>query len=145
MIIYILYFTVKEQAIFDWGKLISIEISAQFSQYKKDKKFFMSSYLVFAIVHCCQFPKLSICKKVNCEFHPMTFWHKALWSHKDSLHFLRFLTTLSWSLKSCCLEEISQEYLLRLVNFCIERGDPGGYRWPPTFSNWIKTTFSQFR
>jgi hypothetical protein len=20
--------------------------------------------------------------------------------------------------------------------------DPGGYRWPPTFSNWLKTTFS---
>jgi len=29
MILYILYFTVKEQAIFNWGKLISIEISCQ--------------------------------------------------------------------------------------------------------------------
>ena len=28
MIMYILYFTVKEQAIFHWGKLISIEISS---------------------------------------------------------------------------------------------------------------------
>jgi hypothetical protein len=28
MILYILYFTVKEQAIFDWGKLVSIEISS---------------------------------------------------------------------------------------------------------------------
>jgi hypothetical protein len=27
--LYILYFTVKEQSIFDWGKLISIEISSQ--------------------------------------------------------------------------------------------------------------------
>jgi hypothetical protein len=35
MILYILYFTVKEKAIFDWGKLISIEISSQLSQYKK--------------------------------------------------------------------------------------------------------------
>jgi hypothetical protein len=66
MILYILYFTVKEKAIFNWGKFISIEISSQLSQYKKDKKFFMSSYLVSKIVHCCQFPKLSICKKVNC-------------------------------------------------------------------------------
>jgi hypothetical protein len=87
MILYILYFTVKEQAIFNWGKLISIEISSQLSQYKKDKKFFMSSYLVFTIAHCCQFPKLSICKKVNCEFDPVTFWYQALWRHKDSLHF----------------------------------------------------------
>jgi hypothetical protein len=87
MILYILYFIVKEKAIFDWGKLISIEISSQFSQYKKDKKFFMASYLVFAITYCCQFPKLSICKKVNCEFDPVTFWYQALWRHKASLHF----------------------------------------------------------
>jgi hypothetical protein len=52
MILYIIYFTVKEQAIFDWGKLISIEISSQLAQYKKEKKIFMSSCLVFAIVHC---------------------------------------------------------------------------------------------
>ena len=31
IIIYILYFTVKEQYIFDWGKLISIEIYSQLS------------------------------------------------------------------------------------------------------------------
>jgi hypothetical protein len=55
MILYILYFTVKEKAIFDWGKLISIEISSQLSQYKKENKLFMSSYLVFAITHLCQF------------------------------------------------------------------------------------------
>jgi hypothetical protein len=24
------------------------------------------------------------------------------------------------------------------------RIDPGGYRWPPTFSNWLKTVFWQF-
>jgi hypothetical protein len=31
MILYILYFIVKEQAIFDWGKMISIEISYELS------------------------------------------------------------------------------------------------------------------
>jgi hypothetical protein len=87
IILYIVYFNVKEHAIFDWGKLISIEISSQLSQYKKNKKLFMSSYLVFSITHCCQFPKLSICKKVNCEFDPVTFWYQALWRHKYSLHF----------------------------------------------------------
>ena len=78
MIIYILYFTIKEHAIFDWGKLIPIEISSQLSQYKKDKKFFMSSYLVLEIAHCYHFPKFSICKKVNYEFDLMTFWYQAL-------------------------------------------------------------------
>jgi hypothetical protein len=90
MILYILYFTIKEKAIFDWGKLISIEISSQLSQYKKYKIFVMASYLVFVIAHCCQFPKLSICKKVNCEFDPVNFWYQALWRHKASLHFYEF-------------------------------------------------------
>jgi hypothetical protein len=45
----------------------------------------MASYL--AIAYCCQFPKLSICKKVNCEFDPVTFWYQKLWRHKSSLHF----------------------------------------------------------
>jgi hypothetical protein len=84
--LYILYFTVKEKDIFDWGKSISIEISSQLSHYKRDKKLFMDSYLVFAIVYCCQFPKLTICKRVNCEIDPVTFWYQALWRHNTALH-----------------------------------------------------------
>jgi hypothetical protein len=87
MILYILYFIVKEQVIFDWEKLISIEISSQLSHYKRDKKFFMASYFVFAIVYCCQFQKLTICKRVNFEIDPVTFWYQALWRHKTCLHF----------------------------------------------------------
>jgi hypothetical protein len=34
IIIYIFYFTVKEQYIFDWGKLISIELYSQLSRFK---------------------------------------------------------------------------------------------------------------
>jgi hypothetical protein len=70
-----LYFIVKEQSIFDWGKLISIEIYPQLSQFKEEKKFYMSSYLVFAIAHCCPFPKLSLSKKVNYEFALVTLWY----------------------------------------------------------------------
>jgi hypothetical protein len=87
MILYILYFTVKEQDIFNWGNLISIEISSQLSHYKRDKKLFMASYLVFVIAYCCQFPNLTICRRVNCEVDPVTFWYQALWRHKTSLHF----------------------------------------------------------
>jgi hypothetical protein len=67
--------------------LISIEISAQLSQYKTDKKLSVASYLVFLIVYCFQFPKLTICKRVSCEIDPVTFWYQALWRHKTSLHF----------------------------------------------------------
>jgi hypothetical protein len=44
----------------------------------------MSSYLIFAIVHCCPFPKLSLSKKISCGFDPVTFWYQALWRHKAS-------------------------------------------------------------
>ena len=47
----------------------------------------MSSNLVFTIAHCCQFLRLSMFKKVNCEFDPVTFWYKKLWRHKASQHF----------------------------------------------------------
>jgi hypothetical protein len=41
MALYILYFTIKEQTIFYWGKLISHEICSQLSSLKKEKRFFM--------------------------------------------------------------------------------------------------------
>jgi hypothetical protein len=82
--LYILYFKVNEQTIFYWGRLISHEISSQFSSYKRENKFYMSSYLVFAIAQLCRFSQLSLSKNVDCEFHPVTFWYQALWKHKDS-------------------------------------------------------------
>ena len=42
----------------------------------------------------------------------------------------------------------STSYHSRKINKYICRGlylyDPDGYRWPPTFSNWLKTIFRQF-
>jgi hypothetical protein len=73
IIIYILYLTVKEQYIFDWGKLISIELYSQLSRFKELNKFYMSSYLIFAIVYCFPFPKLSLSNKINCGFDPIKF------------------------------------------------------------------------
>jgi hypothetical protein len=87
MALYILYFTVNEQAIFYWGRLISHEIYSQLSSYKREKKFYMSSYLVFAIAHSYRFPQLSLSNNVNCEFHLVTFWYQALWKHKASHYF----------------------------------------------------------
>jgi hypothetical protein len=75
MALYILYFTVNEQAIFYWGKLISHKICSQLSSFKREKKLYMSSYLFFAIAHCFQFPQLSLSKNVNWEFDPVMFWY----------------------------------------------------------------------
>jgi hypothetical protein len=84
IIIYILYFTVKEKYIFNWGKLISIELCSQLSRFKESNQFYMSSYLIFAIVYCCLFPKLSLSNKISYGFDPVTFWYEALWRHKAS-------------------------------------------------------------
>jgi hypothetical protein len=86
IIIYILYFIVKEKYIFDWGNLISIELCSHLSRFKELNTFYISSYLIFTIVYCCLFPKLSLSNKINCGFNPLTFWHDALWIHKAS-HF----------------------------------------------------------
>jgi hypothetical protein len=118
IILYMLYFIVKEHAIFDWGKLISIEISSQLSQYKKYKKFFMTSYLVFAIAHCCHFPKLSICKRVNCELDPITLWYQACCGDTNLLSSsMKFSVIFFFQFsKDYCLEKIPQEYMTRKIN-----------------------------
>jgi hypothetical protein len=58
--LYILHFTVHEKEIFDWEKIISQEISFQLSNFKKNKKFYMSSYLIFAITYCHVFKGLNL-------------------------------------------------------------------------------------
>jgi hypothetical protein len=130
MIIYILYLVVKEHAIFNWGKFISIEISSQLSQYK-EKKIFMSSYLVFAIAHCCHFLRLSMCKrnKTSQNFIEFLMRHKASQQPSGIKHyggtkppniFMKFLMILSQFLmilcqflKTCCLERMLPECLTR--------------------------------
>jgi hypothetical protein len=47
----------------------------------------MSSYLVFAIAYYCRFPKLSLSRRVDWEFDPLTFWYQSLWKHKASHYF----------------------------------------------------------
>jgi hypothetical protein len=73
MILYILYFTVKKQTIFHCCKLISIQNSSQLLQYRRGKKFFMPPYLIFFMPNCYPFPGLSMSRKLNSEFDPLTF------------------------------------------------------------------------
>jgi len=53
--LYILYYFVQGKIIFVWLRITSTEISSQLSKFKKDRKFYMSGYLVFAIVDCHEF------------------------------------------------------------------------------------------
>jgi hypothetical protein len=122
MIIYILCFTTKEKDIFDWDIFISIKISSLLSQYKKHKNLFMSSYLVFAIAHCCQFPKISVCKKVNCEFDPVNFWYQVLWRHKYSLHFYEFFNDFFSDFKALMFGKYTPRIFIEASKFLDKKG-----------------------
>jgi len=63
--LYILYYFVQGKIIFDWSKFISTKISFQLSNFKKDKKFYMFSYLVFTIVYCHVFQGLTLARQVD--------------------------------------------------------------------------------
>jgi hypothetical protein len=65
--LYILYFSIHEKVIFDWSKIISSEISFQLSNFKKNKKFYMSAYLIFSITYCHVFKGFHLAKQVNCK------------------------------------------------------------------------------
>jgi hypothetical protein len=71
--LYILYYSVQGKIIFDWSKIISSEISFQLSNFKKDKKFYMSAYLVFAIVYCHVFQGLNLARQVDPKVDPGTY------------------------------------------------------------------------
>jgi hypothetical protein len=122
MILYILYFIVQEHAIFDWRKLISIEISSQFSHYKKDIKLFMASYLIFSIVHYCQFPNLIISKRINFEADLITFWYQALWRHKTPLFFYEVYNDFVSVFKKLLLGKKSPRISVEATKFLEKRG-----------------------
>jgi hypothetical protein len=122
MILYILYFIVQEQAIFYWGKLISIKISSQLSHYKKDRKFFMASYLIFFIVHCFQFPNLTISKRVNCEIDLVTFWYQELQRHKTPLFFYEVYNDFVSVFKNILLGENTPRISVEATKFLEKKG-----------------------
>jgi hypothetical protein len=85
--LYILYFTIHEEAIFDWRKIISLENSTQLSNFKSEKKLYMDSYLIFVITYCHVFKGLSIGKRVNCKIDLVTMWYQGLWTQKFNYYF----------------------------------------------------------
>jgi hypothetical protein len=82
----------------------------------------MSSYLVFAIAHCCPFPKLSVCKKVNCEFEPVTFWYWALWWHKASHFFYEVFNDFFLVLKDLLLGKDAPRMFEHATKFLDRKG-----------------------
>jgi hypothetical protein len=119
--LYILYFVVHEDVIFDWKKIISNEISAQLMNFRREKKFYMESYLVFAITHCHFFKGLSIGKRVNSKIDPVTMCYQALSRHKAIHFFMNFTMILSLNLRNYFLGKILLGFHWKHQDFWIKR------------------------
>jgi len=70
--IYILHFVVHEDALIDWGRIISNEISFQLGGLKITRKFYMTSYLIFYIAYYHIFEYLSREKNVDFKVEPIS-------------------------------------------------------------------------
>jgi hypothetical protein len=77
--LYILYFIVHEDVVFDWAKIILNDIFAQLMNFKREKFFYMASYLVFAITHCHVFKGMNVGKRLNPKIDHVTICYQALW------------------------------------------------------------------
>jgi len=58
--LYILHFTVREKEIFEKENIISKEMYFNLLNFKKNKKFYMSSYLFFTITYFHVFKGLNL-------------------------------------------------------------------------------------
>jgi hypothetical protein len=85
--LYILHFTVHENTIFDWEKIISNEVIAQLMNFKTKNKSYMASYFIFAIMYCHVFKGLSINKRVNSKVDPVNMLYQDLWREKVGHYF----------------------------------------------------------
>jgi hypothetical protein len=86
-IIYVLHFSLHENAIIDWGHIISSEVSFQLSNLKKTQKFYMTSYLIFTIAYCHVFEDLSRERSIDFNMEPVFAWYSSLWRHKAQYNF----------------------------------------------------------
>jgi hypothetical protein len=85
--LYILHFTIHQKAIFYWENIIFGEIYFQLSNFRKNKKFYMSSYPIFSITYYHIFKGLQLGKWVNYKIDPVKMWSLALWKQKAMYHF----------------------------------------------------------
>jgi hypothetical protein len=120
--LYILHFTVHENTIFDWAKIISNEITAQLTNFKTEKKFYMSSYLVFSITYCHTFKGLNIARRVKVKVDPVTMWYQDLWRQKVGHHFYEVYNDFVSKFKKLLFGEDTSRLSLEASTFLKGKG-----------------------
>jgi hypothetical protein len=122
LVLYILYFSIHKKAIFDWAKIISGELSFQLENFRKSKKFYMSSYLIFSITYCHVFKGLHLAKQVNCKIDPVHTWYPALWKQKAMYHFYEVHNSFVSSFKKLIFGPKTSRLSLEATTFLDKRG-----------------------
>jgi hypothetical protein len=80
-IVYILHFFAHEDALIDWGRFISNEISFQLGSLRKTRKFHMNYCLVYVIAYCHIFKDLPRTKSVDFKVETTFVENLTLWRH----------------------------------------------------------------
>jgi hypothetical protein len=118
-VLYILHYSVHENVIFYWACIISNEVSFQLGNFHKTKKFYMTSYLIYAIVYCHVFKDLPRSRSVDYNKDPVQFWYPTLWRHKAPYNFYQvqnaFLSTFKKMIHNSSTDRLSREAMVFLI------------------------------
>jgi hypothetical protein len=82
-----MHYALHEKYVIDWGYLISSEISFQLNNLKKTQKFYMTSYLIFAISHGHPFEDLPRARNVDFKLEPVYAMYSVLYRHESQYSF----------------------------------------------------------
>jgi hypothetical protein len=113
---------VHENVIFDRAKIISNEIIAKLINFKFDKRFYMSSYFIFAITNCHTFEGLNIVRRIEIKVDPVTKWYQALWRQRVSHHFYEVYSYFVSKFKKFLFEEGTLQISLEEASFLKGKG-----------------------
>jgi hypothetical protein len=108
---------VHEIDIFDWTNIISNEITAELTNFKIDKRFYMSSYFIFAITYCHTFEGLNISWRVKIKVDPMTMRYQALWRQRVNHHFYEVYSDFVSKFKKLLFGEDTSQLSLETLAF----------------------------
>jgi hypothetical protein len=82
----------------------------------------MSSYLIFVVSNCYPFLGISMCKKMNCEFNPVTFLYQILWRHDACQHFSKVFNDFASVFKALIFGKYFPWFFGQLTNFLDRKG-----------------------
>jgi hypothetical protein len=120
--LYILYFSIHENTIFNWPRLFQVSYLFSWEISKIIKKFYMSSYLIFTVTYSHIFNGLPLAKKVNCKFDPMQMWYPVLWKQKGAYHFYEVHNAFISSFKRLIHGPNTSRLSLEVASFLDRKG-----------------------